>query len=245
MIPRFITCERAVSLFSDYADGCLPSSRVLLLRLHLPLCPACRAILATMRALPALVAQVDDEAPEAARAALRGALARIARGEVPPPARPWPATPVPEEARDLLGGRPDLPLAILAAAHEALAGARRPEAGPFHLPKGILERLPPADQWRWAADEGGRRRAELIAEPGGSRLVLAFAPGDAPAPPHRHLGSESVLVLAGTLLDDGLPLAPGTWVHHGRGSVHAPAAVGGCWCLIREEGETEAAEPPR
>lgn len=237
---RFITCERAVSLLSDYLDGELRSGQVLLLRLHLPLCPGCRAVLATMRALPALAAQAGAEAPEAARAALEGALARIREGG--PRRRPWPATPVPEEARDLLGAGADLPLSILAAAHQALAGDPALAAGPYHLPKEVLDRLPPADQWRWTEGEAGRRRAELLAVPGGPRLVLAYAPGGAPTMAHRHLGSESVLVLAGTLLDGGQALAPGAWVHHGAGSVHAPEAGEACWCLIREEGEVVAAK---
>lgn len=237
---KFITCERAVSLFSDYLDGELGSGQVLLLRLHLPLCPGCRAVLATMRVLPALAAQADQESPEAALAALEGALARIREGG--PRRRPWAPTPVPEEARSLLGSGADLPLSILAAAHQALVAGPDPAAGPYPLPKGILDQLPPADQWRWTEGEAGRRRAELLAVPGGPRLVLAYAPGGTPSTAHRHLGSESVLVLAGTLLDGGRALAPGAWVHHGAGSVHAPEAGEACWCLIREEGEVEAAK---
>ena len=238
----FLTCEAATARLSDYADGALPLWESLMVRLHLLFCPHCRAILATMRLLPTLLAGMDEKAEDAARAALDGALAHIARQGGP---RPWPATPIPEEALALLASKPDLPLTILASVHAEVARSRGPEPGPYHLPKGILEQLPPESQWRWAMDAKGRRRAELLQDPvWGQKLILAYAPTGARSQVHRHLGSESILVLSGTLSDQGLALSPGDWVHHSTGSVHAPMIPAeDCWCLIREEGDSVAAGP--
>jgi anti-sigma factor ChrR (cupin superfamily) len=238
----FLTCEVTNELLSDYEDGSLGFWRTFLVRLHLLFCPDCRAILATMRALPRLLEDLEPGADEAAEAALDGALASL--GGRPAP-RAWPATPVPAEARDLLEAGPDLPLAILAEAHQTVARARIPQPGPYHLPQDILDRLPPESQWRWVNGAQGRRRAELLQDPQrGQRLILAFSPTGARARPHRHLGSESILVLAGRMNDKGLALAAGDWVHHGQGTVHAPEIRDeDCWCLIREEGGTEASGP--
>jgi anti-sigma factor ChrR (cupin superfamily) len=237
----FLTCERANTLLSDYLDGSLSPWRALLVRMHLLFCADCRAILATLRALPKLVDL--EEAPESTTlAALDGALASLGREGA---TRPWPATPGPEAARELLASGPDLPLSILAEAHQTVARARRPMPGPYHLPKGILDRLPPEDQWHWVEGAQGRRRVELLKDPlRGQRLILAFSPTGARAEAHRHLGSESILVLAGTMNDKGLALTHGDWVHHAQGTVHAPEIRDeDCWCLIREEGGTEAAGP--
>lgn len=238
----FLTCEATSALLSDFEDGTLSLWRALLVRLHLLFCPSCRAILATMRALPRLMDDLEPDAPAAAEAALHGALASIGRHGEP---RAWPATPVPAEARDILEAGPDLPLAILAEAHQTVARARGPQPGPYHLPKGILDRLPPEDQWRWVEGAQGRRRVELLKDPvRGLRLVLAFSPNGARAKAHRHLGSESILVLAGRMTDKGQALGAGDWVHHPQGSVHAPEIRDeDCWCLIREEGGTEATGP--
>ena len=237
----FLTCEATNGLLSEFLDGTLSPWKAFQVRLHLLFCPDCRAILATLRALPLLAAELDDAANEAAEAALEGALARLERGE----ARPWPASPVPSEARELLEAGPDLPLAILAEAHRAVASARVPLPGPYHLPQAILDRLPPAGQWQWVEGAGGRRRTELLRDPAaGQRLLLAFAPEGARTLAHRHVGSESLLILSGALFDGGRTHTAGAWLHHANGSVHAPEARGGaCWCLIREEGGVEAASP--
>ncbi|BDU71845.1 cupin domain-containing protein [Mesoterricola silvestris] len=237
----FLTCEASNALLSDFVDGTLSLWQTFLVRLHLLFCPSCRAILATLRALPALVDGLEPPAPEAAEAALDGALAAL--GSARP--RGWPATPVPAEARDLLEAGPDLPLAILAEAHHTVASARGPQPGPYHLPPDILHRLPPEDQWRWVDGAQGRRRAELLKDPQRDlSLVLAYSPTGARAEAHRHLGSESILVLAGRMDDQGQSLAVGDWVHHAPGSVHAPEIRDeDCWCLIREEGGTEATGP--
>jgi len=237
----FLTCEATSALLSDFEDGSLSLWHSFLVRLHLLFCPSCRAILATMRALPVLMDDLEPAVPAAAEAALDGALAAL--GRTGP--RAWPATPVPAEARDLLEAGPDLPLAILAQAHQTVASARGPQPGPYHLPQGILDRLPPEDQWHWVDGAQGRRRVELLKDPQrGLRLILAFSPTGARAKAHRHLGSESILVLAGRMNDKGVALTAGDWVHHPRGSVHAPEIRDeDCWCLIREEGGIEATGP--
>jgi len=234
----FLSCEQTNALLSDYADGLLGPWDRFRMKLHLLFCPDCRAILATLRALPYLLADLEETPPEAAQAALEAAMARIGQ----PAARPWPATPVPEDVWDRLEPAPDRPLAILAAAHRELALARGPLPGPYHLPPAILAQLPPESQWRWAETPSGLRRAELLAEPAaGPRLVLEYAPPHARIRSHRHLGSESCLVLAGSLRDAGGVASAGDWLHHGPGSVHGPVAEDeACWCLIREEGSTEA-----
>jgi len=69
------------------------------------------------------------------------------------------------------------------------------------------------------------------------RLLLVYAPPSSTLQPHRHLGSESMLILDGGLEDRGREYGPGDWVHYPAGSCHAPRmAPSGCWCLIREEG---------
>jgi anti-sigma factor ChrR (cupin superfamily) len=238
----FLTCEHTTGILSDFSDGLLPLWRATLVKAHLRSCPACRTMHATLTALPLLAGELRDELPEAAEAALAGALAHIRQhGEV----RPWPATAVPEEALDLLEREPDLPLAILAAAHRTVAGARSPEPGPYHLPKGILDRLPPEDQWAWVDGANGRRRVELLKDPRhGQKLILAYAPTGVRSQAHRHLGTESILILAGTMQDGSMALTAGDWVHHPMGSVHAPEIRGeDCWCLIREDGGSVAAGP--
>lgn len=241
----YLNCEETSALLSDYLDGHLPPWTRFKVWLHLLFCPSCSAILATLRILPHLMAdlgQGEPSAPPEAEAALDAALARIRESGS---ARLWPASPVPPEARLLLEERPDLPLSLLAQAHREVALGREPAAGPYHLPKGILDHLPPQDQWRWVDDLGGRRRVELLKDPeGGQRLVLSYAPPGAKSPAHRHLGSESILVLAGTLRDTGVCLRPGDWVHHPDGSVHATVISGeDCWCLIREEGSAASVGP--
>ncbi len=236
----FLTCEDTTSLLSDYVDGNLSFWQTLKVKLHLLFCPSCQAVVLTLMALPALAAGLEEAPPAEAEAALEAALASISRhGET----RAWPATPVPAEAENLLGTQPDLPLAILADAHQTVARGRRPEPGPYHLPRKILDRLPPEDQWNWVEGADGRRRVVLLQDPGaGQRLILAFSPSGARAKAHRHLGSESILILAGSMSDKGLALKPGDWVHHPTGSVHAPEIrEQDCWCLVREEGGTRDA----
>jgi len=234
----FMTCEEATALLSDLEDGLLSPWQRFKVKLHLLFCPGCRTMAATLHSLPRLVEPLLEPAPDAARQALEKAMARITSHGT---ARPRPATPVPAEALELLGGEPDPALAILAAAHRTVASARTPEPGPYHLPQGILDKLPPETQWRWIPGVNGKRRAELLQDPvNGRRLILAYSPNGVRSKAHRHLGSESILVLSGSMMDQGLTLGPGDWVHHAQGSVHAPEIMDQpCWCLIREEGRTE------
>lgn len=242
----FLNCEETGALLSDYLDGRLAPWTRFRVWLHLLFCPSCAAIVSTLRIMPQLLADLREmdalEAPPEAEAALDAALARI---RDPRGARPWPATPVPCEVRALLEDRPDLPLALLAQAHQEVALAREPAGGPFHLPEGILGQLPPPDQWRWVEGAGGRRRVELLKDPHrGQRLILAFAPAGAKSPAHRHKGSESILILSGSMLDSGVTVHAGEWVHHPDGSIHAPAIPEeDCWCLIREEGTAAVVGP--
>jgi len=239
-----LTCRECAGSLSEFRDGILPLSQFLRIRVHLFNCPACRSLLATLRALPALVAQGLAPEPGSralAQQALAGALARLARPGEP---RGWAATPVPEAARDLLADRPDLPMRLLAATHALISRERRPLPG-GRLPQPILDQLPAPERWLWEEAADGARKAGLLAEPmDGPRLCLVYAPPGSAFPPHQHLGSESILVLAGTMADRGHEFARGGWAHHPDGSCHAPQ-VGpeGCWCLVREEGTVRLLGP--
>jgi anti-sigma factor ChrR (cupin superfamily) len=240
-----MTCEEAAGLLSDYEEGILPLGQLLKVKIHLYNCPQCRALLATLRALPALLGRaltVEDGFEAKAQAALQAALARMTEPRAP---RAWPATPVPEEARILLEAGPDLPLRILAATHQTLSLERATLPSAPHLPQATLDQLPPEAQWVWAADGDGLRRTELLADPaGGQRLFLVHAPPGSRLAPHRHLGSESILILAGAMEERGLTARAGRWLHHSRGSSHGPRiAETGCWFLVREEGSVRFRGP--
>ena len=234
-----LTCEEASRLMSDFEDGVLPLSQFLKMRVHLFNCPGCRTILATLKALPALASaalgQDTGAVPAEARAALESALARMAQ---PGYRRAWAATPVPQEARRVLEAGPDLPMRLLACTHTLIARDRAPLLPPYRLPQATLDQLPAADGWNWQERRGGGRKAELVRDgPGGVRLLLVYAPPNCALPPHRHLGSESILVLDGGMDDQGRDYAQGDWVHYPEGSCHAPRmAPSGCWCLVRQEG---------
>jgi predicted ChrR family anti-sigma factor len=229
-----LTCEETAATLSDYLDGVLPLGKLLQVKVHLYRCPACRALLATLRALPELMAQaaqVPEPIPAEAQAALQGALARLGQP------RPWPATPVPAAAREVLAGEPDQPMRLLAAAHAQVARQRRPRATSDRLPAEVLAQVPPEAQWRWQDAGAGVRKAELLTDTAGHRLVLVHAQPGARIAAHRHLGSESILVLEGAMVDAGRTYAAGAWLHHGMGSSHAPRVLeSGCWALVREEG---------
>lgn len=240
------TCEETAALLSDYEEGILPLGQLLKIKLHLFHCAACRALLATLRALPGLLGRaltVEDGFEAKAQAALQGALARLAEPRAP---RPWPRTPVPQAAQMLLDAGADLPLRILAATHASLAGERTlPPSSAHHLPQATLRQLPPEAQWAWETDRDGLRRAELLTDPvGGQRLFLVHAPEGSRLAPHRHLGSESILVLFGAMEDRGVQWEAGSWVHHGRGSSHGPRIpASDCWYLVREEGSVRFQGP--
>lgn len=240
-----MNCEEAVAALSDYADGVLPLNPFLKVRVHLFNCPGCRIVLATLRALPglALSALAREASRAEAQRALEGALARL--GEARP--RAWPRTPVPDAARLLLEGNPDLPMRILASSHGLITLERAAPVPPYGLPQATLDQLPAPEQWRWEEARNGARKAELVTDPlGGQRLLLMFTPPDSSLPPHQHVGSESILVLTGSMADQGREFARGDWVHHADGSCHAPrVAASGCWCLVREEGSARLLGPAR
>jgi anti-sigma factor ChrR (cupin superfamily) len=221
----FYTCEDTSAALSHYLDGILPLGPFLKTRAHLFSCPGCRVLLATVRAMPALAAAALKEADvrTETQRALECALARLARGE----SRPRAGAP-PLAAYQALEADPDLPMRLLAATHEALNRTRT----------ALADRLPPPEQWRWQEAADGVRRAALIEDPRkGVRLLLVYAPPNSTLAPHRHLGSESILVLDGGLEDRGQEYGPGAWIHHTAGSCHAPRmASSGCWCLVREQG---------
>jgi len=85
--------------------------------------------------------------------------------------------------------------------------------------------------WRATSVEG----VEWIdLAPGGTRgasggamtVLIRMAPGVG-YPPHRHLGPEDVLVLAGGYVDeDGRRAAAGEFLRYEAGSAHAPVALG-------------------
>jgi anti-sigma factor ChrR (cupin superfamily) len=232
------TCAETAAALSDYEEGVLPLGLFLKVRTHLFRCPHCRTLRSTLRAVPALAAGALGPEPgdlALARRALEGALARLDRPGEP---RPWPATPVPAEAQALLAADPDLPLRVLSATHDLLARTRTPPAPPYSLPPATLELLPAAERWVWREGRGGARRTELFADTQvGLRLLLVYSPPSLAIPAHRHLGSESILVLDGSMADQGRDYGRGGWVHHPDGSCHAPRiAPSGCWCLVREEG---------
>jgi anti-sigma factor ChrR (cupin superfamily) len=241
-----LTCRECAESISDFKDGVLPLLPFLKVRMHLFNCPDCRALLATLRALPALAARslVPDPgtaADEAGRA-LDAVLERLRR---PEPQRAWARTPVPEAAQQLLEGNPDRPLRLLETAHALIACERTPRSRTGRLPQALLEHLPDPGRWAWEEAADGGRKAELLAEPQlGLRLLLVYTPPEAAFPPHQHLGSESILVLDGSMADQGHEYARGGWVHHAEGSCHAPrTGPNGCWCLVREEGTVRLLDP--
>jgi putative transcriptional regulator len=232
-----MTCEETAAALSDYQDGILPLNQFLKVRVHLFNCPGCRILQATLRAVPGLVAGAlapDGEARAQGRLALAGALARL--GQTARGARA--AGPVPLEARQVLEAGPDLPMRLLARTHDLITREGSPLARACHLPQGTLDLLPGEELWRWQEDRNGGRRAELLTDPpGGLRLLLVYAPPGSTLPPHRHLGSESILILDGGMDDLGRDCGQGDWIHHPYGSCHAPrVAPSGCWYLVREEG---------
>ena len=241
-----LTCEEATRFMSDFQDGILPLGQFLKVRMHLFNCPACRTLLATLRALPALAANAlaptdPGDCQARGQVILASAMARMGQ---PGYQRAWAATPVPQEAQRVLESAPDLPMRLLACTHDLIARDRAPLPPPYRLPQATLDQLPAAERWIWQERRGGGRRADLVGDQGGVRLLLVYAPPNTALPPHRHLGSESILVLDGGLDDQGRDYACGDWVHHPDGSCHAPrVAPSGCWCLIREEGSVRFLGP--
>ncbi len=78
--------------------------------------------------------------------------------------------------------------------------------------------------WHLLAQEGDDPGGAGGAHPGGA-VLIRMGPGRG-YPPHRHLGSEEVLVLAGGYRDDRGTHRAGDYVRYEPGSVHAPVALG-------------------
>lgn len=76
-------------------------------------------------------------------------------------------------------------------------------------------------------EEPGGRAGGTGAERGAASVLIRMDPGTGYAP-HRHLGGEDVLVLAGGYEDEWGTHRQGDHVHYPPGSVHAPRALGSC-----------------
>ena len=178
-----------------------------------------------------MAAVQTDSDLEIARAVLAKAKARLGQ----PRTTRIPATLAAELAA---GGEPLLRLQALA--HLAIAEGRTPTQAPY-LPPEVLEHLPSPEAWKWVSlGLGGARVAKLITSADRQfELLLMALPGKRRVPAHRHLGSESLLILQGGL-DDGTRIAePGHWRFYDKGHPdHAPNSTQeGCWALIRVEAD--------
>lgn len=227
----FLSCARATDLLSDHAEHRLPAIQVVRVRLHLARCGACRQRLATLQAVPRLTREflaLDPlPAPPQAQAALRQALARL--GEPPRP--------------EVADGVTEGPSRLLDLARRTLASVLPRETHPV-LPEEVAQALPPPDTWSWRCRHR-IRSAEVLRDPGtGARLVLLFAEPGVRFPRHRHLGTETLLLLDGELSEGGRTFATGDLLHLAEGSTHAPV-IGdeGCWCLVRQCGTQQHLGP--
>ena len=70
---------------------------------------------------------------------------------------------------------------------------------------------------------GGRSEARRL--PRGATVLIRMEPGCGYTP-HRHVGTEDVLVLAGGYRDEFGTYRQGDHVHYDPGSAHAPCALG-------------------
>jgi predicted anti-sigma-YlaC factor YlaD len=84
-----LTCSQVTNHLTNYLEGATSRTLRWRMRTHLSLCPGCRAFLSSLQALPELVRGALAPAPEPpleAREALAGALTRLRRDELKPPA---------------------------------------------------------------------------------------------------------------------------------------------------------------
>lgn len=233
-------CKEVTARLTDFQEGVLPLDDSARVRLHLLACPSCRTLLREVRHVPGLFQKGSEGLSERelplAKAALGAVLTRLGQPRAPRPRR---AAPVPEALRSRLQAGADLPLRLLAEAHAALAEGERPSGAPY-IPASVMRQLPLPETWNWRK-LGSARIAELLVDPAeGQRLIVMHAPPHFQALPHRHRGSESILVLNGDMEDGDSLYQDGQWVHFGEGSVHAPTVYSdGCWALIREEGDAQ------
>lgn len=226
-------CRDFVLCLTDFTEGLLPRNQQRLLERHQEACPSCGSLLADIQGLPELVRRADATEAELrplASRALANAMQRLSA------ARPVRLSALPEAVTQVLSGPMDLPLRLMAQVHESFLRGAIPNHAPF-LPADVLAQLPPMEAWRWTR-RNGIRRALLAKDPAtGQRLSIMFAPPQSQVPAHRHLGSESLLVLHGDMEDGDRCLSDGQWLHLERGSAHAPCMLSrGCWCLVRDEG---------
>jgi hypothetical protein len=243
------TCEEVTDLLTDLDEGALGPLAWTGVRVHLGLCPPCRAFLASLRRTPLLLRSLLGEEPgpeAAAERALSGALGALRQGHLPqgpqlhPDATDWAA----------LGPQGDPLAALLLRVHLGWCGACRaqrpaeadaaldPGGGP--LPEALRALLPPETQWRWARRGlAGGQAARVLKDPiSGASLHLVRLPGGRTFPAHRHLGTETTVLLAGGLQDGAAHLHSGDWIAHRPNTFHAPTADPGdaCWALVRLEG---------
>jgi len=227
-------CKDLVLQLTDYLEEALVWEDRQRLHKHLKKCDDCQSLLTDIRELPGLVLQADPSEAELASIgdrALTKALANLNAAR-----KPSLFSPLPEEIRQALATKADLPLRLMAQTHEAFLRGELPAQKPF-LPASVLAQLPAPEQWKWSR-RGSVRRALLAKDPiSGQRLTLMYAPPKIQIPAHTHLGSESLLVLHGEMEDLDRCLGDGQWIHMSRGSSHSPCILSaGCWCLVRDEG---------
>ena len=109
------------------------------------------------------------------------------------------------------------------------------------LPAGGRAELPPLRQpleWSGLGDAPARLTRLVADEANGLELYLIENPPSSVFPYHRHLGSEELLVLQGSIEDPYGAYRAGDLQRYGRGSAHAPAIGPGetCWALTCIEG---------
>ena len=95
--------------------------------------------------------------------------------------------------------------------------------------------VPPSDDGWQPLDFAGVSIRPLHTEPDGATTVLTrMAPG-AVIPAHRHTAAhETVFVVSGEFVEDGVSHGPGTFFAAPAGVVHGPHATGpGCVVLTR------------
>ncbi|WP_306591401.1 cupin domain-containing protein [Geothrix sp. 21YS21S-4] len=243
--PLMPTCERVITLFTDYEDGALGPIDWFGLKLHLSVCPPCRAFLESLRRTAPLLRSLTSSvaSPAPAERALSGALAALREGRVPqgPQHHPEPAL---WEALEP-GGDPFT--ALMLRVHLGHCAGCRATYGPDQaIPAApdavatLKPLLPPEETWRWARRGlGGMEVAHLARnKANGASFSLAKLNGGRTIPFHRHAGTESSLILCGSLHDGPAHLRAGDWITHGPDCQHSPTAgpEGECWALIRIEG---------
>jgi len=231
------SCERVVALLTEYEEGALGPLDWLGVKLHLALCPPCQGFLDTFGRAPALLRRAWDDAPTpVAEHALSGALSALREGHLPqgPRHHPEPGSWTALEP----GGDPLL--ALLLRIHLGYcAGCRsaRGEQAAIVLGKDPLaaleSHLPAGFRWSWSSlGLGGGQVARLMRTADqGAVLSLAKLQGGRCVPRHDHLGPEVSLLLCGGLQDGPAHLAPGDWIAHDPGHLHAPEADPGGECL--------------